>query len=419
MKRTTLKKRTNVKHLLSLGLLACALSLAVIMIIAAVGFPAAAHDGKEVHEVLSDPIQSADGRYEYVINQATGEAYFGGSLEKDIAVLNIPDEIDGHKIVAVWTMGRSNLIAAVNFGKNIQEVFNLGSGNLPFCQFNFNDGLKVVNGRSLEYDNNGNSCIYSYDQIIFPATLTSVELPQNINMIVFQSDPKIDMVITDNRSYLHTGPRDIYFTGNALNVDAGAFDLVWHDSNLGTSGTYPSDFIIHHKPGAKGFEKFAEHGYTVKEYTHEFWNDPPAQKAEIETITLSNSSLRMRPFIREKGFDEAKLSATFSPKNVDDDRIFFAALVADNYKPCARVDLMTGRVTAIYEGTATIRAVASSGAFADCVVTVGDTKPAPEAPPKTFWQRYKFWILGGAGGLIVAAVAVAVAVTVRKKRRQP
>ena len=55
----------------------------------------------ESYPKCSDEIVSSDGKYGYVINEENGDCYFSHSFEKNITVLNIPEEIDGHKIVGV------------------------------------------------------------------------------------------------------------------------------------------------------------------------------------------------------------------------------------------------------------------------------------------------------------------------------
>ena len=48
----------------------------------------------------TEPIISSDGKYKYIIDETSGEAFFVGSNETDITVLNIPDEIDGKKVMS-------------------------------------------------------------------------------------------------------------------------------------------------------------------------------------------------------------------------------------------------------------------------------------------------------------------------------
>ena len=378
-------------------------AFAMMLFCAAVGFPAAAkEDTREGFDeygfpIVGERIKSKDGCYEYVINQATGDVYFNRALAEKI-ILNIPDEIDGHKIVGVYGGDtRIQTIVKVNFGKNIREVFGAGLtfSDLLFCQLNLNEGLEVIHINALRQD-------VFYDRIIFPTTLKEIKpgaIGHNVKLMVFQSDPKISMSTFNQSDSVTEQGKDIYFTGDALNVAEDAFDETWDgmphgDPNMDV-GSNPGNFTIHHKPGAKGFEKFAEHGYTIKEYTHEFWNDPIT---EIEIVTLSQTILHLQPG------EKIRLITAFAPQTVDDDRIFFVS----GEPEIASVDMQIGEVKAMKKGTAKVRAIASSGAYTDCVVTVGNTPP-----PKTVWHRQKFWIIGGAVGLV--GITAATVIVVRKR----
>jgi len=72
---------------------------------------------------VSEEIKSKDGKYAYVLNKETGEAYFSHAFEKNLKVLNIPEEIDGHRIVgAINGNSESPYLFEVNYSKYIKDI---------------------------------------------------------------------------------------------------------------------------------------------------------------------------------------------------------------------------------------------------------------------------------------------------------
>lgn len=275
--------------------------LAMILLISATVISASASEllGSD-WKPSGEPVKSNDGRFEYYLDDKTGNALFVGSLEENITVLNIPDEIDNHKVVATIAGGKNiNSITEVNYGKNIREVFGggLSFSCLPTCKINLNEGLEVIYEHAL-WDVSPYDIVY--DRIVFPTTLKKIEtygIGHNVKQIVFQSDPEINIMAnsdTTGSRFLYE-EKEVYFTGNALNVSADAFDIWWdgvpHGDPYEEGTQIPGNFTIYHKHGAKGFEKFAEHGYTVKEYTHEFWNDP-IDENKNETLLTTNDETK-------------------------------------------------------------------------------------------------------------------------------
>lgn len=161
-------------------------------------------------------------------------------------------------------------------------------------------------------------------------------------------------------------------------------------NEINSPTNYPSSNVtIYKNPSAKGFEKFTgseyqrtlldtfdswrewkdsielPDGYTVKEYTDEWWKDIK----EIETVTLSAQSLDM------KSGEKQTLKMNFAPQDAYDNRVFFVSLNTD----IADVDMETGAIIAKTTGTVTVRAVAASGVYADCVVKVNGGGDAAES----------------------------------------
>ncbi|MBR4765259.1 MAG: hypothetical protein IK085_00685, partial [Clostridia bacterium] len=112
-------------------------------------------------------ITSKDGKYIYKQSENNDEAVFWGSTQKNITVLEIPDEIDGKKVTGVeriFTMSKA--VTKLVLGKNIKTI---GYGGLklsyvtpsfenvynwikydeykevaPLINIRFNEGLETI-----------------------------------------------------------------------------------------------------------------------------------------------------------------------------------------------------------------------------------------------------------------------------------
>ena len=191
-------------------------------------------------------------------------------------------------------------------------------------------------------------------------------------------------------------PVNIYFTGNATNLNQWTFDYTFlvpgNEDPYSHIETAPyTKLTIYKKPGAEGFEKFEEAGYTVREYTDEWWkNIKEIQSVELTgkgiaesknssakgTVTnlgwsASNDPLQYLSHeyeLKMKPGESVTLQASFAPANAFDNRLFFVSLNED----IATVDIESGEIKAVKSGVATIRCVAASGVYSDCAVTVSD-----------------------------------------------
>ncbi|MBQ6264106.1 MAG: Ig-like domain-containing protein [Clostridia bacterium] len=141
-------------------------------------------------------------------------------------------------------------------------------------------------------------------------------------------------------------------------------------------------------------------GNTIKEYTGEWWkNIKEIQSIELDGFhIIKNNNPEAKGTITELGWSQSNdpsqyfsneyalniqpgvtrtLKPTSAPKGVFDNRMFFISLNED----VATVDKDTGKITAIKDGEATIRCIAASGVYSDCIVTVndlGDSSVEPE-----------------------------------------
>ena len=423
-------------------------------------------NGYVIYPIVSDPITSKDGLCEYVIDDENGDAYFYTSLAENITVLNIPDEIDGHVITGIYGFAiNSECLTRISFGKNIIAVFKNGldiftrkPNAIPLCTIDFNKELKYFSKHSnFEIFQSDNYVDQAYKIMIFPKSLEYIAdsslYRDHIDNIVFQSNPKTGMnaiSVDDHEDYENSNtenvdyPTNVYFTGDATNLSPFTFNYEPYnaDGDLWGPETFPSPNVtIFHKSGAKGFDQFKvktyeeyitenSYGweipsYTVKEYTDEWWKDIK----EIETVTLSAQNLDM------KSGGKQTLTMDYAPQDAYDNRVFFVSLNTD----VADVDMNTGAITAKTTGTATVRAVAASGAYADCVVKVngggngtestsgdqsvsgastevsGQTNSNPDNTTfMTKLSENRVWISSAA--VVVLAVAGVVVVLVRKRK---
>lgn len=232
---------------------------------------------------VGEEIKSKDGKYGYVLNKKTKEAYFSHSFEKNITVLNIPEEIDGHRIVGtIYGISESSNLIEINYSKYIKDIFvgGLDFADIPSCRINLNEGLEVIHLRAFLGIADEKTGREEYlDELIFPTTLKEIKpfaLDTNIKRIVFQSDPIVDLVCDDIETIAGAygefewyDKREIYYTGDALNATDRSFCETWGYFETPTTLAHP--WKIYHKPGAKGFEKFKEVGHEVYEYTEEVW----------------------------------------------------------------------------------------------------------------------------------------------------
>ncbi len=342
--------------------------------------------------------------------------------------------------------------------------------------------------------------------LVLPESLESIAnysiLKNTADAIIIQGDVSIDakaITVDDfedynNRTYNQAAnkPCDIYFTGNADNISTFAFDYNMHidlnEINMPTNYPCPNT-VLYKKPGATGFDKFKTseyqkqlvkefdswvdwkkwakedyklpEGYTVKEYTDEWWKNI----TEIQSVTLSGKGVTEKAdskglgTITNLGWSESNdpaqylsheyelsmksgekttIASSFAPTDAYDDRVFFVSLDED----IADVDMDTGEITAKSKGCARIRAVAASGVYSDCYVSVdggtyseGSNEPTAiqadasaaattAAADKTLGALAAFTslsaprrtaIISAAAVLLLAAVAVPVAIKKRRK----
>ncbi len=278
---------------------------------------------------FSEEIKSKDGKYGYVLNEKTGEAYFSHAFEKNLKVLNIPEEIDGHRIVgAINGRSESPYLFEVNYSKYIKDIFyrGLNFSKVPSCKINLNEGLEVIHRSAfMDLESQGTDGGEFLDELIFPKTLKEIKpyaLSPNIKRIVFQSDPIVDLVShnlftlwgTGYGEFEDWGKREIYYTGNALNATDRSFcEIV---TGFETVAHLLHPWKIYHKPGAKGFEKFEEVGHEVYEYTKEVWKNPrtknPATKIVVDDVLLQVPL--------KKSF---QIKAKHYPENSDAPRVWY------------------------------------------------------------------------------------------------
>lgn len=367
----------------------------------------------EAFPQCSDEIVSSDGKYGYVFNEETGDCYFSHSFEKNITVLNIPEEIDGHRIVGVID-GKAEsryTLAEVNYSKYIKDIYRGGMtfSLLPSCRINLNEGLETIHRDAYhiqEYGFDEYYCNYNYyyeslDQLVFPSTLKEIKahaIYPNVRRLVFQSDPVIDMTCneTDLELPLWSGvvpsyQKEIYFTGDAENADVNSFAVMFNGYSDGyyNGGLANYFFKIYHKPGAKGFEKFEEDSrLEVKEYTHEFWKDN-VSCVQVTSINADNTVISLSfpdEGEGEKILDKRNyLEATASPENATDQRVWFFLL--EPQKVLLRMDGRVGAYESDYDildgKTVTVRAVASNGVYTDFEIQFVKDEPTVKSQPAT------------------------------------
>ena len=375
---------------------------------------------KYKYNQLSPEIISSDGKYLYAIDEKTGKAYFRGSLEKNITVLEIPDNIDGQNIEGIAsTKIESNNLVRVIIDGNIKSMLNgsfpsKSNDNhyLPVCTMTVGKGFEAIGFYAYRDDYKYPAMLIQLKAFVLPKTLkflgrNSLEIATIQNLII-QSDSFISPgaigfnycedsdFVKENyhnvQEYYDTAC-NLYFSGSIDNYDYPwiGYSNQYYDAeaDIGEPFIKSSGLRVFKKPDANGFEKFEEAGYTVKEYTNEWWKDIK----EIDSVTLSGAGLNENKTVTQKLSDselkwmdkeyslqmtsgeKVKLNSTFAPSDAFDDRMFFVSLNEDVVK----VDVDSGEVTALKKGAATVRCVAASGVFSDVVVYV-DGATAADLP---------------------------------------
>ena len=402
-----------------------------------------------IREEFSDVIVSEDGRSQYVIKKDSGDVFYVGSLEKGVTVINIPEEIDGKKVVGTSEIYTDSVCAVkINYPHSVKTTEIKGllvkkskKTSVPLCSVNYNDEIE-----KFDITGKGSICFQDDFDCSSYTKLKLLVLPENLkelkkqsidagcveNVIVSENTSLEALSITKNgydeyhdQEYL-LSPCSIYFTGNALNANPLAFchrnyytDPMdyFYNPYFGKS----SMITIYKKPDAAGFERFygAEYkealtkaqneineewgyetdftndtpeGYTVREYTGEWWKNikeiqsveltgkglaekkSPEAKGTVTNLGWSASNDPAQYLSREyelkmKPGESITLQTSFSPADAFDNRLFFVSLNED----IAAIDIESGEIKALKSGEATIRCVAASGVYSDCVITVSDT----------------------------------------------
>ena len=358
---------------------------------------------KEPDYGYSSPVKyfdSSDGRYSYVID-SEGKAYFRSSHEEDITVLYIPDEIDGHPIVGIYDMYiNSPCVTKIVYSSGIKTVCTCGlaptsySDSVPLCSIVLNEGLERIskNANSERYSSNLKKTECPF--LILPKSLSYIGeygiSARNYKNIVFQSDPVTVQCSVSALGEDWDGECSVYLTDSAKQMDPGCFYYVWRRDLPDFIYYFPDDRVHVYGNGDS-------YPFPVEKYTENFWESIK----ETEKVTLDKSEVQL------KAGKSAEINASIYPTDAYDGRVFYVSLDEET----ASVD-SEGKITALKDGTATIRAVAASGAYADCTVTVGT--PVIQPPEKPI---NKTVILVSA--VAVSAIALtAIMIIVSKKRNK-
>ena len=360
----------------------------------------------ESYPKCSDEIVSSDGKYGYVFNEENGKCYFSHSFEKNITVLNIPEEIDGHRIVGVIN-GKAEscfTLAEVNYSKYIKDIYHGGMNFslLPNCRINLNEGLETIHRRAFcpELRDYYYSLVEPFDELIFPSTLKEIKadaITPAVRRLVFQSDPVVDMSAHEmdlEVCYNGNAPRfekSIYFTGDAENVDTYAFGIMTRGDEAaeGTFG-YPAfyNLTIYHKPGASGFDKFENAGAVrIEEYTQEIWKET-VSSVPVESVSIDNVTVKL-PLpddvaLIESGNAGIQIEASITPENATDKRVWFYSMEPEKFEigrygyisPVRNYDRLEGQ-------TVTVRAVASNGVYTDFEIQFVKNEPVEKSQEPT------------------------------------
>lgn len=347
-----------------------------------------AEDNKEYSvgtKPISEIIKSKDGKYGYVINSKNNEAYFAASYEDNLSVLNIPEYIDGNKIVGTIRGYAKSFctIRQINFSKYITDIYSggLSFSRLPTCKINLNEGLKVIHTGAYwdHYDSYGDNYYLYYDELIFPSTLTEIQMgsiPLNIRKMVFKGNPKIDMSLWWDTYYSYKQNMgsyiDAYFMGDATNVAADAFMVYDFNGEIAATSYSRYHITIHYTKGAKGFEKFKEKGYKTKifdgKYPQQSVKQIPVTKITADNIKITTGKAYQK-----------NINAKVYPENATDKRIWYFPLT-DTYR-IMKVNV-NGRIGSVNTSnipangnTVKVRAVASNGKYKDITISVKGLNP--------------------------------------------
>ena len=399
-------------------------SLLVVIAIVAGGFfscfalETTDKNGYPIYAVTSEAVVSQDKRFSYVLDKNSSNAYFYASLENDITVLEIPDEIDGYKILGIKSIQlSSDSITAIKFGKNVENAFQYSlnihaesQNPLPVCTLEINDGFRYFSRNAGVAD--------PLLQGAVPVACKTVIMPESLEYIGENGFPLSlaqQLVIQSNLTApaqamtvqnLTDEAREVYFSKSVKNVSPSAFDYSERNDPTDENAPilYPFNDVSIYGKSAEELRRFygdeykqaltendfgwsqapkkaLPEGYTVKEYTEEWWHG----LAEIEEVTmtaegmsekteqvgngLSDSARKYLSHEYEKSVKSGEkftVSSAFAPSDAYDDRTFFVSMD----ETVATVDTETGEVTALKKGTARIRCVAASGVFSDCILKV-------------------------------------------------
>ncbi len=404
---------------------------------------------------------SSDGKYSYFI--VDDGIWFKGSLETRLTVLNIPESIDGQKVTGIRRcISNSNCLTKINFPKSIKSVsqafpfYSISEFSLPLCNIGFNNGVTLFDTWAFSHSivDNRYEVKNQFKVLVFPESVNRIkrsgfQLTDADNIVVYSNPITSPESMRDLKNLYrdldkeNCKPVNIYFTGNATNLNQWTFDYTFlvpgnEDpySHIETA-PYPK-LTIYKKPGAEGFEKFEEAGYTVKEYTDEWWKDIK----EIQSVEISGEGVTLKKYSKGKGTvtelgwspsndpaqylsreyelsakpgDSFTLKSSFAPADAFDDRTFFVSLNED----VATVDTESGKVTVLKEGTATIRCVAASGVFSDCFIysgSVAQTQAKTQAKSDSLKAKTPLIIIScSCAAVLVAGVVL---LTIKKKRRK-
>ncbi len=357
---------------------------------------------KEPDYGYSSPVKhldSSDGRYSYVID-SEGKAYFRSSHEEDITVLRIPDEIDGHPIVGIYDMYiNSPCVTKIVYSSGIKTVCSWGlvpTGNIdsvPLCSIVLNEGLERISRYGGDARGASETKKTECPFLILPKSLSYIGEygidPKNYKNIVFQSDP---VTVPHSVSILDDeweGESSVYLTDSAKQMDPECFYFMFRGFLPDFVEYWPDDRVHVYGNGDS-------YPFPVEKYSENFWENIK----ETEKVTLDKSDVQL------KAGKSAEINASIYPTDAYDGRVFYVSLDEET----ASVD-SEGKITALKDGTATIRAVAASGAYADCTVTVGN--PVIQSPEKPI---NKTVILVSAVA-VSAVVLIIIIITVSKKRK--
>ncbi len=420
-------------------------------------------------------VSSADGTYKYIIDEETGELLYVGSNEADITILNIPESIDGKKVSGIEGCElNTGCLVKINYPPTAETVYSelpfllsKKKANVPLCNINLSKGFQI-GGDSHPYYNYLLTYYFglnsplprNYDVhyiktelllLIVPDSITkinirAIELPDAKNIVIQGNPDAFSKPIDSLSPYDDEYNTKVFFANDSTKFDSTAFNIFILDgavNDLYIQEPYGHEITnphvaIYKKPGAEGFEKFEEAGYTVKEYTDEWWKDIK----EIQSVEISGKGVTEKKNSQAKGTvtelgwspsndpaqylsreyelsakpgDSITLKSSFAPADAFDDRTFFVSLNED----VATVDTESGKVTVLKEGTATIRCVAASGVFSDCFIysgSVAQTQAKTQAKSDSLKAKTPLIIISCSCAAILAAGVVVF--TVKKKRRK-